>query len=258
MNKALNFTAFGLLISALIVAFPLQALELQSQREAVTTIELYTSEGCSSCPRADAWLSSLSKDSAIFSRVIPLAFHVDYGNQLGWRDRFSEAAFSSRQRALSRANIVSQVYTPGFVVNNREWRAWFNRGHLVTADQLPNSNSEVGVLAVRWPEYTKPLSLSFAPIKEDASSFQLHVAIIGMGLETQVRRGENRGRLLKHDFVVLSHAEYPFGVASHGRHLTKNLAAPDIPDEGQKRSVLVVWVSEGDSPAIVQAVAGYL
>lgn len=257
MNIRRSSTVMSLFISILLIS-PAQALELRSDKEAATTIELYTSEGCSSCPSADEWLSSLSDDPAIFSRIIPLAFHVDYWNQLGWRDRFSEAMYSHRQREMSRVGMVSQVYTPGFVVNNREWRGWFTRGRSVTASQLPRSDKQVGVLAAQWPADAKALSLSYTPIKANAKDLQLHVAIVGMGLETSVRRGENRGRVLHHDFVVLSHVQYPFGSSKAGETLSRRVAEPKIPDEGQKKSALVVWVSEHDSPAIVQAVAGYL
>lgn len=250
--------ATEILISALLIVLPAHALELRSDKEAATTVELYTSECCSSCPNADAWLSSLSDDPAIFSHIIPLAFHVDYWNQLGWDDRFSAPIFSDRQRQLRRNGMISQVYTPGFVVNNREWRGWFNGGQGVTADQLPRSNKHVGVLAAQWPKNVDTLALSYTPAADDDGNFKLHIAIVGMGLETNVLDGENRGRVLRHDFVVPSHLQYPFGSSKPGETLTKRVAGPKIPAEGQKKSALVVWISKGESPAIVQAVAAYL
>lgn len=209
-------------------------------------------------PNADAWLSSLSDDPAIFSRIIPLAFHVDYWNQLGWEDRFSAPMFSTRQRQLSRVGLVSQVYTPGFVVNNREWRGWFNGGRRITADQLPRSNKQVGVLAAQWSMNAQVLALSYTPAVDEHADLKIHIAIVGMGLETKVLDGENRGRVLQHDFVVLSHTQYPFGSSKAGKTISKWVAGPKIPDKGQEKSALVVWVSSGDSPAIVQAAAGYL
>lgn len=248
----------AVLFISILLGLPVHALELRSEKEATTIIELYTSEGCSSCPDADAWLSSLTDNPAVFSRFIPLAFHVDYWNQLGWRDRFSTSMNSHRQRELSRVGVLSQVYTPGFVINNREWRGWFTRGRGVTADKLPQSDKQVGILTARWPDNTPSLSLSYTPSQVGAKDLQLHVAIVGMGLKTNVRRGENSGRVLHHDFLVLSHTQYPFGSSKAGQTLSKSVAEPNIPDEGQSRSALVVWVSESSSPEVIQAVAGYL
>lgn len=258
MGKRMSSAATGLLISALLIIMPAHALELRSDKDAATTIELYTSEGCSSCPNADAWLSSLSDDPAIFSRIIPLAFHVDYWNQLGWVDRFSASIFSERQRQLSRAGLVSQVYTPGFLVNNREWRGWFNGGQSVTAEQLPRSNKQVGVLAAQWLKNVDTLALSFTPAADDHGDLKVHIAILGMGLETKVLDGENSGRVLRHDFVVLSHHQYPFGSDKAGKTIIKRVVGPKIPAKGQKKSALVVWVSNAESPAILQAAAAYL
>lgn len=258
MGKRVSSAATQILFSTLLIILPAHALEVRSGKEAATTIELYTSEGCSSCPNADAWLSSLSHDPAIFSHIIPLAFHVDYWNQLGWDDRFSAPKFSDRQRQLRRSGMVSQVYTPGFVVNNREWRGWFNGGQSVTSDQLPRSNTQVGVLSAQWSKNVETLALSFTPAADDHGDLQVHIAIVGMGLETKVLDGENSGRVLRHDFVVLSQVQYPFGSSKLGETITKRVAGPIIPAKGQKKSALVVWVSKGKSPAIVQAVAAYL
>ncbi|CAA0094932.1 Uncharacterised protein [Zhongshania aliphaticivorans] len=234
-----------------------RALTLRSANHATTTVELYTSEGCSSCPNADAWLSSLKRAPNLFSQFIPIAFHVDYWDQLGWQDRFALPGNTRRQRDMSRIGMVSQVYTPGFVVNSREWRGWFSGGSQVTANQLPVSDRTVGVLRARWPEGAQMLTLSFTPDSLETDNLQLHIAIVGMGLKTDVRHGENKGRLLHHDFVVLSHGIYPFGDIIKGT-IHKRVTAPDIPDRGQDASVLVVWVSGMEQPDILQAVAGYL
>lgn len=74
------------------------ALTLESGEERVRVIELFTSEGCSSCPPADAWLSGLMDDPGLWNSLIPVAFHVDYWDHIGWKDRFSDAAFTERQR----------------------------------------------------------------------------------------------------------------------------------------------------------------
>ena len=117
------------------------ALELSSGTQQTTLLELYTSEGCSSCPPADRWLSRFKNDAGLWQQIVPVAFHVDYWNQLGWPDRFSNAAYTARQHNYKRHNYLNVVYTPGFVRNGREWRGWFEQ------QPLPRNNTnEVGIL----------------------------------------------------------------------------------------------------------------
>lgn len=99
----------------------------ESADEQVSILELYTSHGCSSCPPADAWLSKLVDRPGLWDEFIPLAFHVDYWNDLGWPDRFASKTFTDRQREYARQGYLSSVYTPGFVLRGDEWRGWFMR-----------------------------------------------------------------------------------------------------------------------------------
>jgi hypothetical protein len=89
-----------------------------------TLIELFTSEGCSSCPPADAWMSRLKTNPDLWKNIVPAVFHVDYWDGLGWRDRFAKPEFTARQRQYVATWRGDSVYTPGFVVNGREWRDW--------------------------------------------------------------------------------------------------------------------------------------
>lgn len=241
--KAIHFTLALMLLCGLPLAAaadPVQAW--QSKPEATDTVELFTSEGCSSCPPADRWLSSLRDRPDLFTGFIPLAFHVDYWDYIGWEDRMARAAYTDRQRDYVASGSVSQVYTPGFVVNGEEWRPWF-RG----ARDWSSKPKAVGVLSTKLAE-DRTLKAEFSGYKPGQL---LHAAYLGMGLKTRVKAGENRGRELNHDFVVLdvttSNAEQPW-----------SLALPPKPDAGQQRTALVVWVSDADSPAIIQSVGGYL
>src|SRR5499427_291609 len=103
-----------------------EPIVLQSTENQVTLLELFTSEGCSSCPPAEKWLSGLKADQELWKKIIPVAFHVDYWDRLGWRDRFAKPEFTSRQQHYAAAWGGDSVYTPGFVVNGKEWRAWFS------------------------------------------------------------------------------------------------------------------------------------
>src|SRR5437763_12029180 len=118
------------------------ATTFESSETQTSLIELFTSEGCSSCPPAEKWLSAFKSNPDLWKKTVPVAFHVDYWNHLGWRDRFSKPEFTSRQRRYAAAWGGDSVYTPGFVVNGKEWRGWF--GGNVT----PITSTKVGVLRV--------------------------------------------------------------------------------------------------------------
>ena len=85
-------------------------------------IELYTSEGCSSCPPAETWMSRLKESPGLWKQFVPIAFHVDYWDRLGWRDRFSSQRWTERQRRYASLWQSESVYTPAVVVNGREQR----------------------------------------------------------------------------------------------------------------------------------------
>ena len=173
-----------------------QATTFESGETQSTLIELFTSEGCSSCPPAEKWLSALKSNPDLWKKIVPVAFHVDYWDRLGWRDRFAKPEFTSRQQRYAAAWGGDSVYTPGFVVNGKEWQGWF--GGNVT----PPSSTKVGVLRVSLGADRK-ITATFVPVKTEAGALSLNVALVGNDLQSDVKRGENTGRKLRHDFVVL-------------------------------------------------------
>ena len=239
------------------------SLTLSSRGVAPTLIELYTSEGCSSCPPADQWLSGFTEHSELFTKVIPLAFHVDYWDGLGWEDRFAKPEFSQRQRNLARARNLSQVYTPGFVVNAAEWRQWFSDRS--AEPPMPGNSRGTGLQlsATVHDEGKLNLDIQMSDIRAEGDSepdriaallgkgeLTVNMAVFGMGLSTEVRSGENRSRTLQHDFVVLSFASLSPKSARFETSLPLSTA-------GQSETGLAVWISEKDG-SIMQAVAGLL
>ncbi len=103
---------------------PLPAADVALESGPMKThlLELFTSEGCSSCPPAEAWLSKLKDDAGLWRDFVPLAFHVDYWDRPGWRDPFASKVWTARQYEYSARWKSSNVYTPGFVLDGREWR----------------------------------------------------------------------------------------------------------------------------------------
>lgn len=216
-----------------------------SDSKAPTTLELFTSEGCSSCPPADRFLSSLAQQDDPFSAVIPFAYHVDYWNYIGWEDRFSRAEYSQRQRRHAREGNTSQVYTPGFVVNNQEWRAWF-RGDREIAQNL----GESGLLSA---QLTKGfLEVEYSGHPEVEGPYLLNIAYLGMSITTQVKAGENKNKTLQHDYVVLE----SFSQISQGKRWQIKLDKPA--EKGQKKTAIAIWISSTKSIDILQADAALL
>src|SRR5512134_1318682 len=115
-----------LLVLALALAMPAQAAPCRAHSSATTTalVELYTSEGCDSCPPADRWLSSLGSRGHAPDRVVPVALHVDYWDYIGWKDPYAKALFSSRQRRLAQVMRAKIVYTPQVLLQGEDFRRW--------------------------------------------------------------------------------------------------------------------------------------
>jgi hypothetical protein len=162
-------------------------------------VELFTSEGCSSCPAADAALRELEQAQSVPGvEIIALGEHVDYWNRLGWRDTFSSPQYTERQRRYA-ASLGTSSYTPQAVVNGRYELVGSQRVALATAvaqaAQAPQSVLRLTVQAGRLQAH-----VSSVPVGTPAADIVL--LITESGLESQVGRGENQGRLLRHAAVV--------------------------------------------------------
>jgi hypothetical protein len=172
-------------------------------------IELFTSQGCSSCPRADQVLSRLGQDEATRALVVPLAYHVDYWNQIGWTDPFSAPAWSERQDAYCRAlKVAAGPYTPQLVVHGQAELNGSQQQRVLAQIQVARERSAPArvELSVSQAEDGKP-ALRVRVSAEVAAAtgarrLELLVAVFENGLVTAVGRGENRGRSLHDDFVV--------------------------------------------------------
>ncbi len=178
-----------------------ESFRLESQSESPQLIELYTSEGCSSCPPAEEWLGGFLSDPDLWTKKVPVAFHVDYWDRLGWKDKYATRENTLRQYRLRDEGAVKSIYTPGFLVNGREWRGWFAGEPLNETE----SRRSAGKLVVSV-DAGKVVATYSGRNDDDL----LNIAILGVELESKISRGENRGRLLNHNFVALTHREVPF------------------------------------------------
>ena len=213
----------------------------------VVLVELFTSEGCNSCPPADGWFSSLQHKADLWSDFVPISFHVDYWDDIGWRDRFATPEFSARQRRYADEGAANVVYTPGFFRNGREWRGWF-LGSLLAA-----SVSSVGNLSVHIED--DEVSAYFDPEHDFDEDLTIHVALLGMDLESRVSAGENVGRTLRHDFVVINATSVP--LRKMGAAYTGKLGMPESRVR-LERSAIVAWVSPRGRQMPIQATGGFL
>ncbi len=243
----------ALLLTLLIVAawaFPLEqtdAVRLTSGDRQVTLLELYTSEGCSSCPPADRWFTALADDPRLFRTFVPIAFHVDYWDYIGWKDRFAQAEFSDRQRRYAHEGGTRTVYTPGMFRNGADWRGW-RIGRAPWTESGRSGNLTLTVQEGR-------IEVAFNEASRSGDDLRVHVALLGMGLESTVRAGENRGRTLRHDFVALDVRSVALDRTASGYSATLALPRSDV-EAG--RHALVAWVSSKDSQTPLQAAGGFL
>jgi hypothetical protein len=231
---------------------------LQSAAHRVTILELYTSEGCSSCPPADRWLSSLPQRGVGPDAAVLLAFHVDYWNRLGWPDRFSQARFSQRQNEVAERNRSRQVYTPQLLLDGRSLRAGDLPSDL--ADRLRSINAEQARAVIRAAIMHRPNTLHVnvdaeVPAPTARANADVWLAAFENGLSTAAARGENAGMLLNHDFVVRDLVG-PFSVPNDGRrHLEQRIETAR--DWDLRRTGLAVFVQDRKTGDVLQAASMY-
>ena len=154
-------------------------------------VELYTSEGCSSCPPADKWASSL-KDKG----VVVQAFHVGYWDYIGWVDRFAAPAYTQRQREVAARNSQRNVYTPQAVLDGKDWTNW---GGKQPASTSP-ARASITVRQLGPDQFEA--SVSPVPALQTSASWSAYWTLTEHGHNSKVLAGENSGEFLKHDFVV--------------------------------------------------------
>lgn len=228
----------------------------KSGTSTVPLLELYTSEGCSSCPPADKWLSNLKSDA---NQLIPLAFHVDYWDYIGWKDKFSSAEYTARQRKLASFNNAGFVYTPQFVMNGRDFKSSDRSqlNSLVESSKKLASRANLSLNAVKQSNGEITLKVDAQAVKpSDIRHSDIFVAIYENKLSSKVNAGENSGRELKHDYVV---REF-FGAyqINNQNEFSKSFTLkPELKNRGYQFENMgaVVFVQNNQSGEILQSLA---
>jgi len=175
-----------------------QACQANSRPTVTPVLELYTSEGCSSCPPADRWLSGL-KPAAAAGDVVVQAFHVGYWDYIGWVDRFANATHTARQRELAALNGLRGIYTPQLVRSGRDWPDWDRQG----PSWKPAAAAAVPAgAAIQLRRQAGDAFEAVVTPAQPAGAWAAYWTVTEHGHASKVARGENAGSSLRHDFVV--------------------------------------------------------
>lgn len=221
----------------------------KSGHQITSLLELYTSEGCSSCPPADKWLSNLKLGA---DKVVPLAFHVVYWNYIGWEDKFSKPEYSDRQRRTAAFGAADFVYTPQFVLNGKDFRGWDgSRLHQSIESSLKHTaRMNLTLNTTNQANGEILLTATAQAVKaNDVKNADIFIAIYENKLISQVKAGENNGRELKHDYVVRDLlGAYQL---NHKNEFSKNITLK--PEWKGRNAGAVIFVQDSHNGEIMQS-----
>ena len=238
----------------LINAAQAAACKAVSSARTAALVELYTSEGCSSCPPADRWLSGLGARGHVPGRVVPLALHVDYWDYIGWKDPYAKREFSLRQRKLTQLQRMALVYTPQVLLQGRDFRAWGSSAFDEAVERINSQPARASItLEIRPgnPAVLDVVASSELVAPEKNNDAALYLAAYQNRLESEVTAGENRGRRLPHDYVVLEW-QGPFGFDPAGR-LAERRGLPLLPKASRTDSGVVGFIQNRRTTEVLQA-----
>ena len=257
MNK---FIKSGLLTIAILGQQQALAETFNSGIDSVALVELFSSEGCNSCPPADQKMSALLDSPTLFKTFVPVAFHVDYWDRLGWKDPFATSAYTARQYSLLSEGGRKGAYTPNFIIAGNEWKGFF-KGHSIESGVDTFAKDAIGNLKIEYQgsNAQHKIKAVFSPDKgfivDKNKPLILSVAPLGMGLKSNVKGGENRNKQLHHEFVALDWQKIPMTLENNQWIATLNLPKNAHKEQAQ---VISAWVSRENSLVPIQAVGGYI
>ena len=232
-----------------------QAAQCTAKSPATTTalVELYTSEGCDSCPPADRWLSPLGGKGYAADREVPIALHVDYWDYIGWKDPYAKQAFSARQRKMASLARAAVVYTPQVLLQGRDFRSW---GSGAFEQEVAKINAQPAKARIALAldtrdkgafdlEATVELLQGLSP-----GDMALYVGAYENKLVSEVKAGENRGKTLPHDYVVL---QWAGPLEFKGSKLVERQRLPLLPKAVAANSGVVAFVQNRATAEVLQA-----
>ena len=217
-------------------------------------VELYTSEGCSSCPPADRWLSAFAKTPRDAS-VVPIAFHVQYWDSLGWKDRFGDPRYTDRQEAEGKLNGARFVYTPQVVLGGHDFPGWHSDGSFAAAvDAIHRRHARATIEIASHPGPNGGVAGTVSATLDPAlppAHLALVIAATQDGLSSRVNAGENRGERLAHDFVTRDLATSSVGAGK----TTREFAFAPQPGSDPTRTSITAFLQDTKTGEVIQALA---
>ena len=253
----MHFKGFiAILTASTVFPFPAIGAQCSAQSGARTAVlvELYTSEGCDSCPPADKWLSSLQSQGYTAEKVVPLALHVDYWDYIGWKDPYAKREFATRQRRLADLKRAKIVYTPQVVMQGQDFRRWASSDFAAAVEKVNSQapRAKIGLTLNAMGRTSVDVNLmaellSAAERKEAA----VYLAAFENKLTSQVSAGENRGKTLPHDYVVREWVG-PIEFGAEAKVEDKR-SLPLLPNANPKQSGVAAFVQNRSTGDVLQA-----
>lgn len=253
MHPIRTLAAFGL---GAILAFPAAGAQCsaRSGERTAVLVELYTSEGCDSCPPADRWLSSLQSKGFTLDKVVPLALHVDYWDYIGWKDPYAKRVFATRQRRLADLKRAKIIYTPQILLQGQDFRHWDSSEFGSAVDKLNRQapRAKIGLtlnaMGKTSVDVTLTAELLSAAERKEAG---LYLAAFENKLTSQVSAGENKGKTLPHDYVVrewIGPIEFDPAL-----RLAEKRTLPLLPNANPNQSGVAAFVQNRSTGEVLQA-----
>ena len=253
MNQKYAFA----LLCLLLVSYPARAQDgpfFESDRTQNTLVELYTSDASPECNQALKWMSSLKEKGPelLWKSFVPLQMHVSFWDGGGFKDPFAQKTFDDFLLSYKRSWKMRYVYAPTMVVNGTEWSGWSREQDIPRG--LPE---EVGVLSADGTKREGHFWVEFVPSRKiNINGLTVHAALLGFGVKSMPAEGDNRGRPLEHDFIVLTHQQQSFRVSN-------GLLTADFEINGKKavkavKYAVAFWVTPQDGTRPLQATGGFI
>lgn len=239
-----------LIISAGISTYGYAQTTLKSPETRVHMLELFSTQSCSSCPPAQAWVSKLKNSKDVWKTFIPVVYHVDYWDYLGWKDPYSSPIYTQRQKDYVSEWFTSPAYTPMFVHDGEVTNV------TLLNSQLKSLGSPVGVLEAQKLSTAGHYKIKFQPKQTYSKPLVVYYSVLGSGISTKVKAGENEGKNLKHDFLSLLLDKTSLVKTKNGYEATVRANLNGLKTAPQKH--IVFWVSEDISKKPIQVVGGPL
>ena len=245
----------ALLLALAALVAPAQAVQCQARSgpQTAALVELYTSEGCDSCPPADRWLQGLAGRGLAPERVVPLSLHVDYWDYIGWKDPYAHQRHSERQRKLAQVMRARIVYTPQVLLQGEDFRRW---GTSAFDEAVARVNARPARANISLILHTGQPATLAAEVRAELldpaqeADAALYLASYENKLVAKVVAGENRGRTLAHDYVVL---EWVGPIAFSKGKVAERRALPLLPKAVAANSGVAAFVQNRRSGEVLQA-----